>query len=72
MEFQNASVVWPDRVRPDASVMVPETMTGSSRPMSSNTSRTANNAALAFKVSNTVSIKMRSTPPSISPRTATE
>src|SRR5471032_2908570 len=29
-EFQNASVVWPDRVRPEASVMVPEIMIGSS------------------------------------------
>ena len=27
-EFQNASVVWPDSVRPDASVIVPEIMTG--------------------------------------------
>jgi hypothetical protein len=30
-EFQNASVVWPDRVRPEASVMVPEIITGSRR-----------------------------------------
>jgi hypothetical protein len=28
-EFQNASVVWPDSVRPEASVMVPEIITGS-------------------------------------------
>ena len=31
-EFQKASVVWPDRVRPEASVMVPEIMIGSSTP----------------------------------------
>ena len=31
-EFQNASVVWPDSVRPDASVIVPETITGKRRP----------------------------------------
>jgi len=30
MEFQNASVVWPDKVRPDASLIVPETMIGRS------------------------------------------
>ncbi|MCY1455715.1 hypothetical protein D9M71_728690 [compost metagenome] len=36
-EFQNASVVWPDRVRPEASVMVPEIMIGNSKPTSSNT-----------------------------------
>jgi hypothetical protein len=28
-EFQNASAVWPDSVRPEASVMVPEIITGS-------------------------------------------
>ena len=28
-EFQNASTVWPDRVRPDRSVMVPEIQIGS-------------------------------------------
>src|SRR6266498_3031909 len=27
-EFQNASVVWPESVRPDASVIVPDTMIG--------------------------------------------
>ena len=30
MEFQNASVVWPDSVRPEASVIVPEMMSGNS------------------------------------------
>ncbi len=37
-EFQNASTVCPESVRPDASVIVPETMTGSSTPVSSKTS----------------------------------
>ena len=32
-EFQNASGVWPDSVRPDASVIVPETITGQRRPV---------------------------------------
>ena len=64
------SVVWPDKVRPEASVIVPETMMGSSTPISSSTSRTANSAALAFKVSKMVSIRMISTPPSISARAA--
>ena len=31
-EFQNASGVWPDSVRPDASVIVPDTMTGKRAP----------------------------------------
>ncbi len=72
MEFQKASVVWPDKVLPEASLMVPETMMGSSMPTSSSTARTANSAALAFKVSNTVSIRMMSTPPSMSARAACE
>src|ERR1700685_1508098 len=72
MEFQNASVVCPDSVRPEASVIVPETMMGSSSPTSSNTWRTANSAALAFKVSNTVSIKIISTPPAISARVTSQ
>ena len=68
MEKKNASGVCPDSVRPERSVMVPETISGSSRPSSSNTWSTANPAALALRVSNTVSISKRSTPPSISPR----
>jgi hypothetical protein len=70
MEFQNASVVWPDRVRPEASLIVPDTIRGRSAPISSSTPRTANSAALAFKVSNTVSIRMMSTPPSTRARAA--
>ena len=31
-EFQNASTVWPDSVRPEASVTVPEIMTGQRSP----------------------------------------
>jgi hypothetical protein len=31
-EFQNASAVWPDSVRPEASVIVPEIITGQRRP----------------------------------------
>ncbi len=33
IEFQNASVVWPESVRPLASVMVPDTMTGTCMPL---------------------------------------
>ncbi len=35
--FQKAVGVWPDRVRPDRSVMVPEIITGRWMPVSSNT-----------------------------------
>ena len=70
IEFQNASVVWPDSVRPEASVIVPETMIGSSTSRSSSAVRTANSAAFAFRVSNTVSMRIRSTPPAMSARTA--
>ena len=70
IECQNASGVCPDSVRPLASVMVPDTITGNRCPRSSNTSSKAYSAALAFKVSNTVSIMMRSTPPATSPRAA--
>ena len=34
-EYQNAVGVWPDRVRPDRSVIVPEIMIGSVMPRSS-------------------------------------
>jgi hypothetical protein len=36
-ECQKAVGVWPDRVRPDRSVIVPEIMTGSLTPRSANT-----------------------------------
>ena len=66
-EFQNASVTWPDRVRPDASVMVPEMMTGQRRPRSSKRVSRAKMAALALRVSKMVSTSSRSAPPSTSP-----
>ena len=65
-EFQKASVVWPDSVRPDASVIVPEMISGSRRPARSDHASIAYSAALAFSVSNTVSTSSRSTPPSAS------
>ncbi len=68
-EIKNASRVCPDRVRPLASVMVPETISGSCVPVSPKTDSAANSAALQLSVSNTVSIRIRSAPPSISPRT---
>ena len=62
----------PTSVRPEASVMVPDTMIGSSAPASSSTSRTANKAAFAFKVSKIVSIRIMSTPPAMSARAASQ
>ena len=67
MEYQNASTVCPESVRPLASVIVPETKIGISTSRSSNNSRTAKSAALQFRVSNTVSIRYKSTPPSKRP-----
>ena len=72
MELQNASVTWPDSVRPLASVMVPDTMTGQRRPRSSKTVSTAKMAALALRVSKIVSMNSRSAPPSSRPLVATE
>ena len=65
-EFQNASVVWPDKVRPDASVIVPEIMTGNSVPLASKARLIAKIAALAFSVSKIVSTMRKSTPPAMS------
>ena len=70
-EFQNASVVCPESVRPEASVIVPEITTGQRRSYSSKTLSTAKIAALALRVSKIVSMKIRSAPPSSSPRVAT-
>ena len=67
-EYQNASVTWPDRVRPDASVMVPDTMTGQRRSCSSNKVSRAKIAALALSVSKIVSTSSTSAPPSTRPR----
>ena len=66
-EYQNASVTWPDSVRPEASVMVPEIITGQRRPRSSNSVSSAKIAALAFSVSKIVSTSSTSAPPSTSP-----
>jgi hypothetical protein len=68
-EFQNASGVWPDSVRPLASVIVPEIITGSSMP-APRTLLDAKSAALALSVSKIVSIRSRSAPPSTSPSMA--
>ena len=69
-EFQNASGVCPVSVRPDWSVIVPEIITGSRCPAASNTFSIAKIAALPFSVSKIVSQRMRSAPPSTSPRRA--
>ena len=71
-EFQNASVTWPVSVRPEASVIVPEIMTGQRRPYSSNSVSTAKIAAFALSVSKIVSMTSRSEPPSSSPRACSE
>ena len=75
-ECKKASTVWPDKVRPLASVMVPEIII-SKRPFcsfpaafnSSSYFLIAKMAALAFSVSKMVSINKASTPPSTKPRT---
>ena len=68
MLCQNASTVWPDSVRPEASTIVPEMITGSRSPSSSNSDSTAKIAALAFSVSKIVSMSRMSAPPSTRPR----
>ena len=40
-EAQKASTVWPESVRPEASVIVPEMMMGRSTPAASSVARTA-------------------------------
>ena len=67
-DTQKASMVWPDSVRPLRSVIVTEISTGISMPFSSNTSRMATSAALAFSVSTMVSTRITSAPPSTRPR----
>jgi hypothetical protein len=69
-DAQNASVTCPERVRPEASVIVPETTTGQRRPCSSKRVSRAKIAALALSVSKIVSTTSRSEPPSTSPRAA--
>ena len=63
-ECQNAVVVCPDSVLPDASVIVPEIIIGISTLRSSATISIANKAAFAFRVSKIVSTIIRSAPPS--------
>ena len=65
-EFQNASVVCPDNVLPDASVIVPEIITGILVSSASNALLMAKMAAFAFSVSKIVSTIRKSTPPSMS------
>ncbi len=69
-EFQNASGVCPESVRPEASVIVPEIMIGRRSPERSKCSSIAKSAALALSVSKIVSTRMMSTPPSTSAATA--
>ncbi len=64
IEVQNASIVWPESVRPLRSTMVTEIQRGSSGA----TSMAAAIAAFAFSVSKMVSMRSRSTPPSRRPR----
>jgi hypothetical protein len=64
--YQNASAVWPESVRPLASVMVPEIITGSRGPPRATRLSSAKIAAFALSVSKTVSISSRSAPPSTS------
>ena len=66
-EFQYASTVWPESVRPLWSVMVNDSITGSRWPSESNTVSSANNAARELSESNTVSTSSTSTPPSTRP-----
>ena len=68
-EFQNASLVWPDRVRPELSTMVPETKTGIFCPHCVKNLSMANRAAFALRVSKMVSTSSTSTPPSMSAST---
>ena len=69
-EFQKAGTVWPDRMRPEASVTVPEIISGRRGVpgCSSKYWSIANRAALQFRVSKMVSTSSRSTPPSTRPR----
>ncbi len=64
IEVQNASTVWPERLRPLRSTAVKEIQSGSSGAAS----RAATIAAFAFSVSKIVSIIRMSTPPSTRPR----
>ena len=71
-EATKASTVWPERVLPLASVIVPLTIIGISNFLFSRIVSIAKSAALAFKVSKIVSTKRISTPPSIKAFTCSE
>ena len=66
-EFQYASTVWPESVRPLWSVMVNDNITGNRWPSESHNDSSANNAAREFSESKTVSTKSTSAPPSTKP-----
>ena len=66
-DVQNASTVWPESVRPEASVIVPEMITGTRSASESKAASTPKIAALALSVSKMVSMTSRSAPPEISP-----
>ena len=68
IEFQHASTVWPESVRPDASVIVIDAMIGRRMPLSAKYFSIAKSAALRLSVSNVVSGMRMSEPPSTRPR----
>ena len=64
-DCQKAATVCPESVRPERSVIVPDTINGVAAPVSAAWRRAGPGfAALALSVSNTVSISKTSTPPS--------
>ena len=62
IEFQQASAVWPDRVRPEASVMVIESITGSRERRSRKSSSKAKMAAFRLRVSKVFFLALISLP----------
>ncbi len=67
-EFQKASVVWPERVRPLASVIVPEIMTGTDSAALLQQFVDGEECGLGVERVEIVSTSSRSTPPSSRPR----
>ena len=61
--FQKASTVCPERILPEASVTVPEIITGIRSSKFVNKFSSAKIAAFALRVSKIVSTKNKSTPP---------
>ena len=66
-EIQKASTVWPERFRPERSVIVTEAITGRRKPRTSKARSIAKRAAFALRVSKAVSTSRRSAPPSRRP-----